>query len=557
MADEGQIIHGINWRSTFPFVNIFRAFRVAIHMSKLALGLALLLSIYFGGMILDSAWPVLSRAVPDEVQQYERLTSGQAEGTLAGWREDQQKTIDQGYADLLLQYKIIMPADDKESPTVTRQHALDEAHKRHYVGNIQDEILKNRQDGIAAIRSDYQKAIDNHQDQKEAENERDVKIRAAYDSAGEQYRQIETVRGLGLFSVFFEYEVRQVTDVANAAIRNDWLGHGGVSTAIYNFFAVAPVWLIWHHTVFFVVFAIFFLIVWALFGGAISRIAAVHIARDEKISVRQAMNFAVGKLLSFASAPVIPMLIVVVIGLVVAVGALLGNIPFAGPIFVGGFFVLALLAGFVMTLVLLGTAGGFNLMYPTIAVEGSDSFDAISRSFSYVYARPWRMLFYTAVAIAYGAATYMFVHLFLLMMLVLTHHFVGMGLLSTADNTRDLLSTMWPNPAITGRLSYSVDYTMLGTGQKVGAFFLHCWVMLLVFFLGAFAISLYFSANTIIYFLMRSEVDATEMDDVYLEQSEDELEPAAAAGVTTVTTTATVVTTTESSPPPEGSPPPA
>ena len=40
--------------------------------------------------------------------------------------------------------------------------------------------------------------------------------------------------------------------------------------------------------------------------------------------------------------------------------------------------------------------------------------------------------------------------------------------------------------------------------------------------LGAFAISFYFSANTIIYYLMRREVDATELDDVYVEQSEDE-----------------------------------
>ena len=51
-------------------------------------------------------------------------------------------------------------------------------------------------------------------------------------------------------------------------------------------------------------------------------------------------------------------------GLVIAVGGLLGNIPFVGPIVVGVLFFLALVAGFVMTLVLLGTAGGFNLMYP-------------------------------------------------------------------------------------------------------------------------------------------------------------------------------------------------
>jgi hypothetical protein len=49
--------------------------------------------------------------------------------------------------------------------------------------------------------------------------------------------------------------------------------------------------------------------------------------------------------------------------------------------------------------------------------------------------------------------------------------------------------------------------------------------------LGAFAISFYFSANTIIYYLMRREVDATELDDVYLEQSEEDFgDTATAAG---------------------------
>ena len=42
-----------------------------------------------------------------------------------------------------------------------------------------------------------------------------------------------------------------------------------------------------------------------------------------------------------------------VIGLVIAGVSLLGNIPFLGPIFIGVFFFLALIAGFVMTLVLL------------------------------------------------------------------------------------------------------------------------------------------------------------------------------------------------------------
>ena len=45
MADEPLsssqplVLRGINWRETFPFTHIFRGFRIAIHPSKLILGL--------------------------------------------------------------------------------------------------------------------------------------------------------------------------------------------------------------------------------------------------------------------------------------------------------------------------------------------------------------------------------------------------------------------------------------------------------------------------------------------------------------------------------------
>ena len=75
----------------------------------------------------------------------------------------------------------------------------------------------------------------------------------------------------------------------------------------------------------------------SIFGGAIARIAAVHVARDEKISIRQALRFSTSKFLSFLSAPIIPLLIIVAVGLVIAVGGFLCNIPFIGPIVVGVF----------------------------------------------------------------------------------------------------------------------------------------------------------------------------------------------------------------------------
>jgi len=477
---------------------------------------------------MDGAWPARARAVPGEIDEYEQIASGKDQTNLGQWRQQVQSDIDESYAQRLMEYQIVTRFSNETDQTY-HDRALDAARRGDYLKDVQQRIIDHRDNAVATAKSQPEPA-------------RSAAIIDAYSTAEADWHDARLIEGIGLFSTFFQYEVFQITGVVNdGVLSNNWLGMGGVKDHVYNFFAVGPMWLIWNHTVFFIIFAMIFLLAWALFGGAICRIAAVHYARDEKISVRQAMNFAVGKLLSFASAPVIPLAIVLVIGLIVSVAALIGNIPLLGPITMGALFVLPLLAGFVMTLVLLGTAGGFGLMYPTIAVEGSDSFDAISRSFSYVYARPWRMLFYSVVALAYGAATYIFVHMFIWLALVLTHKFVGLSIFTSATNSKNLLTAMWPNPLDTGRLSYSADYPALSPLQSVGAFFMNCWVMLMVSFLGAFAISLYFSTNTIIYYLMRSEVDSTELDDVYLEQSEEDMEPILPGGAAVAVTTETTV----------------
>jgi hypothetical protein len=235
----------------------------------------------------------------------------------------------------------------------------------------------------------------------------------------------------------------------------------------------------------------------------------------------------------------------------------------------GVLFFLALLGGFVITLVLVGTVGGFNLMYPTIAVEGSDSFDAISRSFSYVYARPWRMLFYTAIAILYGALTYLFVRHFIWLMLALTHFFVGWWLGGKSamywHGLNDLGVAIWPTPRSPGALTYTPDYEHLKWSEATAATFIWLWVYLLLGLMAGFVISFYFSANSIIYYLMRREVDATDVDEVYLEESEEdftEAPPGEAADkvappvITTTTTVIEEVRTDTSTPvpPPEGPP---
>jgi hypothetical protein len=158
------------------------------------------------------------------------------------------------------------------------------------------------------------------------------------------------------------------------------------------------------------------LAIWAYFGGAISRIAAYEIAKDgERIETARALQFARRKFWAFFMSPWVCL---IGFGFFFAcnwAGGLLGRLlDFAligGPL-VAILLPLALLSGFVMTLIGLGTVAGFPLFAPAVAAEGTDAFDAMSRGFSYVYSRPWHYVFYQLIAGVYGIVCVGFVLLF-------------------------------------------------------------------------------------------------------------------------------------------------
>ncbi len=517
MADEPLTIHGINWREAFPFTNLFRAFRVSIHPSKIVLALLALILLYTGGQVLDLLWPVRFRAVPGEVSLYEQFAAHAKPGqNFSEIRENARQEIESVYASELLRFKLETNVDAANRA----------AHDAADLGQLKQKIIDQRDQPLTdaeahGLSDDASRAA----------------RRSAFASASDEYREDLLIKNEGLFDVLFEYESNQLSNVVRGVERWNWFedqpDNSGVISSLVRFFTVGPVWLLTQHPLYFLLFGLMFLVLWSIFGGAISRIAAVHIARDEKLSIRSALVFSGGKFLSFLFAPIIPLLIVAGMGLLVGAGSLLGNIPFLGPIILGLVFFLALAGGFVMALVLLGMVGGFNLMYPTVAVEGSDSFDAISRSFSYLYARPWRLAFYTIVSIVYGAATYIFVHLFVYLILVLTHKAVGIGVFASGLSTAPLWTSLWPSPSTSGRLTYDIDSLSLNFSQEIGARLIWLWVHLVISLLGAFAVSFYFSASTIIYYLMRREVDATDIDDVYLDQVDDEYaDPATTAAST-------------------------
>jgi hypothetical protein len=555
---------------------LFRGFRLAIDPSKLALALALILLLFLGGRLMDGIWPNKHRAIVDEMGTtelvaYQLTTTSNRVDTDFG--RDPDRLGNEGAPGrrgrIFPRVSASEFQEGRKTAVATNRVKLKDWLKslgkteEGDVGDLKKALKEQLDDNVNRTSKAYDDLP--YADKTEAAAKtRDENIRSLYARYRSDHVRAETLDGQGLFITFLSYEIDQVDGLMQSIITLDFRGALG---SIQNFFVTAPSWAIRVHPVFFAIFFLYFLLLWSIFGGAVSRIAAVQEARDEKISVRQALRFSTGKVLSFFFAPLIPIIIIgfiaLVLGLVFAVTQAPWGLGSVWLIVVAVLFFLALLGGLVMALTGIGLVGGGHLMYPTIAVEGSDSFDAVSRSFSYLYARPWQLLWYTFVSLLYGAITYLFVRFFLHLLLWLTHAGVSMFMYKNAADGSSLMNAIWAGPTDVMKLAYDPDWAVLRTLQCIGAGIMAFWIYLAISMIGAYAISLYFSSSTIIYYLMRREVDATAIDEVYLEPNDDEFVDTAGPETATVTTMTTTTVTETVLPPssdvsnPGNEPPPA
>ncbi len=281
-------------------------------------------------------------------------------------------------------------------------------------------------------------------------------------------------------------------------------------------------WLILEHWVFATILLVWMLAVWSFLGGAIYRISAVQFAREEKISMGQALKFSARRFLSFFSAPLIPMVVIVGIAALLMLGGLVASIPAVGSLLLGIFFGVAILLGVGVAFMLIGLLAGWPLMYPTIAVEGSDSFDAISRSFSYIFARPFRAVMYGLVAAIYGTITYLFVRLFAYITLLATHTFLKGGILgggAEISPDADKLDVFWQKPEFWNLHVFNSEITNWW-GSVCGTL-VSIWVLIVVGLVASYLLTYFASCSTAIYYVLRRRVDATDLDDVYVEEEEE------------------------------------
>jgi hypothetical protein len=262
--------------------------------------------------------------------------------------------------------------------------------------------------------------------------------------------------------------------------------------------------------------------VWALVAGAIVRIVAVSLARESRVGITQALKFAAMKWPQFFLAAVLPLL--GVIALSFFVGIVFGLIMRAdfGVLVMSFFWPLLLVAGLVMAILLLGLLFGWPLMWPTIAAEGTDSFDALSRSYSYTFQRPFHYLFYLIVAGVIGLLAAHVVAYFVVETNQLADWSASWG--SRSERMQEIRAVPpvppLPSAAVVPSTPPAAEESAswsLRTGRDILGFWTSC-----VLLLGtAYLYSYFWSAATAIYFLLRQSVDGTEPDEVAVEHEEE------------------------------------
>jgi hypothetical protein len=233
-----------------------------------------------------------------------------------------------------------------------------------------------------------------------------------------------------------------------------------------------------------------FIAVWALFGGAIARIAALSLTHGETIGPIAALKAATTKWLSTAGAAVVALIGMLVIAIPLALAGLLLRADSLALLVALGW-ILVLLAGTALAILAIGLALGWPLMWAAIGVERSDAFDAVSRAYAYVFQRPLHLLFYVVIAAGLGLLSQLAIDLFLDAIMASTRWAVGVG----AGQAR--LDELF-NPGASGL-------------QGAATGMLRFWTLTILGLAAAFPMAYLFSAGTGVYLLLRRHIDSTEM----------------------------------------------
>ena len=324
----------------------------------------------------------------------------------------------------------------------------------------------------------------------------------------------------GVFTSLWRFGSAQFNEATISLLRPDRSNLLDRFSKILTHVAWCFVGLFWafrYHPLYSIVFFLLSGLIMSFFTGAICRSAALDYGRGEKPGLLEVLSFSAQKFGSLISAPLLVVGIMFGAGIFVVLLGLLANIPWGiGPILLGLGLGLALIFGLFTVLMLIGTTAGANLMFPVIAFEGSDGYDAVSRSLRYVFSHPFWILFYDLAAAVYGILCYLIVRLFAFLVLLTTFGLLRLGLYTTAGAER--FDRLWSCPSYFFLIG--PEGTPQGTPETVAYVMIRLTLLFVVGLVVAFVISFVCSANTIIYSLLRRHIDRVSTVKVHVKLDE-------------------------------------
>lgn len=273
----------------------------------------------------------------------------------------------------------------------------------------------------------------------------------------------------------------------------------------------------WSSRVFFYLLAgcTWTIFLWSFLGTGICRVALLKLTRNEPAGIDDAFEFASEKFLAAAGAVGIPLLGIAAICIPMFLVGLFMGLD-VGVLLVGLLWFVVLMISAAVAILLLGLMFGWPLMIASVACEGQNSFDAMTRSYAYVFQRPLNVLLYCLISMAFGGFCWFVVA-------TLTDGALGLSYWSTSFGTRMMDSEQVdridvirgvaaPLAMNEGKLEAIEPSSALRGGQTM----IRVWSWLARSVAAAFIYGLFWCMASAVYLLLRKDVDDTEMDEIFL-----------------------------------------
>lgn len=233
-------------------------------------------------------------------------------------------------------------------------------------------------------------------------------------------------------------------------------------------------------------------------GGAISRMAAMDFAQGVGLSWPEGVGYALGRWASFAGSVMGPLALLYGLAAIMAIGGwALFSVPglnILGGLLWFGFLLIAAIGAIIM---LAMTLGG-PMLVPGVACEGTDAIDAVQHAYSYVFARPLRLLVYMAILLVQ----------FLLLWLVVS------GAVWLITHFAQHAASVFTGEATDRVIAGQPD---LGGTQAVASGFVRFWTAVPAMLGAAFIISYFWCAATVLYLCMRRICDGQDISEVWVD----------------------------------------